>query len=230
MEELVNLAVRTLHHLPLESGSRKIRILLAEKGLEFALTVEKIWERRPSFLQLNPAGEVPVLLEADGTSIAGAGVIAEYLEEAYPEPSLLGRTPIDRAETRRLVNWFEVKFRREVTANLVDEKLMKRFLGQGGPNASAIRAGLANVHYHLDYIAWLSERRRWLAGDSISLADITAAAELSAVDYLGDVPWDEHAGAKQWYARLKSRPSVRPLLADHVPGVPPAKHYADLDF
>ncbi len=230
MEELVRLAVRTLHHLPLEPGSRKIRILLAEKGLEFALTVEKIWERRPSFLQLNPAGEVPVLLEADGTSIAGAGVIAEYLEEAYPEPSLLGRAPIDRAETRRLVNWFEVKFRREVTANLVDEKLMKRFLGQGGPNASAIRAGLANVHYHLDYIAWLSERRRWLAGDSISLADITAAAELSAVDYLGDVPWDEHAGAKQWYARLKSRPSVRPLLADHVPGVPPAKHYADLDF
>ncbi len=222
--------MRTLHHLPLDTGSRKIRILLAEKGLEFELKMEKIWERRLSFLQLNPAGEVPVLLEADGTSIAGAGVIAEYLDEAYPEPGLLGRTPLDRAETRRLVNWFEVKFQREVTRNLVDEKIMKRFLGQGGPEASAIRAGLANVHYHLDYIAWLSERRRWLAGDGFSLADITAAAELSAVDYLGDVPWDEHAAAKQWYARLKSRPSVRPLLADHVPGVSPAKHYADLDF
>ncbi len=222
--------MRTLHHLPLDTGCRKIRILLAEKGLEFELKMEKIWERRPSFLQLNPAGEVPVLLEADGTSIAGAGVIAEYLDEAYPEPGLLGRTPLDRAETRRLVNWFEVKFQREVTRNLVDEKIMKRFLGQGGPEASAIRAGLANVHYHLDYIAWLSERRRWLAGDGFSLADITAAAELSAVDYLGDVPWDEHAAAKQWYARLKSRPSVRPLLADHVPGVSPAKHYADLDF
>ncbi len=222
--------MRTLHHLPLDTGCRKIRILLAEKGLEFELKMEKIWERRPSFLQLNPAGEVPVLLEADGTSIAGAGVIAEYLDEAYPEPGLLGRTPLDRAETRRLVNWFEVKFQREVTRNLVDEKIMKRFLGQGGPESSAIRAGLANVHYHLDYIAWLSERRRWLAGDGFSLADITAAAELSAVDYLGDIPWDEHAAAKQWYARLKSRPSVRPLLADHVPGVSPAKHYADLDF
>jgi glutathione S-transferase len=192
--------------------------------------MEKVWERRPSFLQLNPAGEVPVLIEADGTSIAGAGVIAEYLEEAYPEPSLLGGTPIDRAETRRLVTWFEVKFQREVTRNLVDEKIMKRFLGQGEPNAGAIRAGHANVHYHLDYVAWLSERRRWLAGDDFSLADITAAAELSAVDYLGDVPWEEHAGAKHWYARVKSRPSVRPLLADHVPGVPPPGHYADLDF
>ncbi len=222
--------MRTLHHLPLDTGSRKIRILLAEKRLEFELKMEKIWERRPSFLQLNPAGEVPVLLESDGTSIAGAGVIAEYLEEAYPEPNLLGRGPIDRAETRRLVTWFEVKFQREVTRNLVDEKIMKRVLGQGGPDAGAIRAGLANVHDHLDYIAWLSERRRWLAGDSISLADITAAAELSAVDYLGDLPWNDHGGAKQWYARLKSRPSVRPLLADHVPGVPPAEHYADLDF
>jgi len=222
--------MRTLHHLPLESGSRKIRILLAEKGLAFELKMEKIWERSPAFLQLNPAGEVPVLIEADGTSIAGAGVIAEYLEEAYPEPSLLGRTPLDRAETRRLVTWFEHKFQREVTRNLVDEKIMKRFLAQGGPNAGAIRAGHANVHYHLDYIAWLSERRRWLAGDDFSLADITAAAELSAVDYLGDVPWDEHAGAKRWYARIKSRPSVRPLLADHVPGVSPPAHYADLDF
>lgn len=222
--------MRTLHHLPLESGSRKIRILLAEKRLEFELKVEKVWERSPSFLQLNPAGEVPVLLEPDGTSIAGAGVIAEYLEEAYPESNLLGETPIDRAETRRLVTWFEGKFQREVTRNLVDEKIMNRLLGRGEPNAGAIRAGLANVHYHLDYIAWLSERRRWLAGDDFSLADITAAAELSAVDYLGDVPWDEHEGAKQWYARVKSRPSVRPLLADHVPGVPPPAHYADLDF
>jgi glutathione S-transferase len=222
--------MRILYHLPLDSGCRKIRILLAEKKLDFELKVEKVWERRASFLQLNPAGEVPVLIEADGTSIAGGGVVAEYLEEAYPEPSLLGGAPIDRAETRRLITWFEVKFEREVTRNLVGEKIMKRVLGQGEPHAGAIRAGHANVHYHLDYIAWLSERRRWLAGDDFSLADITAAAELSAVDYLGDVPWDDHGEAKHWYARVKSRPSLRPLLADRIPGNPPPKHYADLDF
>ena len=222
--------MRTLYHLPLDPGSRKIRILLAEKQLEFELKVEKIWERRQSFLRINPAGEVPVLIEANGVSISGAGVAAEYLEEAYPEPNLLGEDPVDRAETRRLVNWFEIKFQREVSQNLVDEKIMKRFLGLGQPDASAIRAGHANLRYHLDYLSWLSERRRWLAGEAFTLADVTAAAHLSAVDYLGDVPWEQHPEAKDWYARVKSRPSLAALLADYIPGVPPPKHYADLDF
>ena len=222
--------MRTLYHLPLDAACRKLRIHLAEKGLPFELKVEKVWERRESFLALNPAGELPVLVEPDGLSIAGGPVVAEYLEEAFPETNLLGREPLDRAETRRLVHWFAVKFHREVTQNLVDEKFMKRFLRAGQPDTSAIRAGHANVRYHLDYIAWLTERRRWLAGDAFTLADIAAAAELSAVDYLGDVPWDEHSGAKDWYQRIKSRPSLRPLLADAVPGLAPAAHYADLDF
>lgn len=222
--------MRTLYHLPLDPGCRKIRILLAEKGLEFELKTEKTWERRESFLALSPAGEVPVLIEDDGTSIPGAGVLAEYLDEGYPDPPLIGGTPLDRAETRRLAVWFDVKFQQEVSTNLIQEKMMKRFLGLGEPNASAIRAGHANIHYHLDYIGWLIDRRRWLAGDDFSLADISAAAQLSAVDYLGDVPWAEHIGAKDWYARVKSRPSLRAILVDLVPGATPPKHYADLDF
>ena len=177
--------MRTLYHLPLDAHCRKIRILLGEKKLDFALKAEKVWERRQGFLRLNPAGDVPVLQEDDGTAIPGASVVAEYLEEAYPEPTLLGQTPLDRAETRRLANWFDLKFHREVTGNLVEEKVMKRFLGLGQPDASALRAGHANVHYHLDYIGWLCDRRRWLAGDDFSLADIAAAAQVSAVDYLG---------------------------------------------
>jgi glutathione S-transferase len=222
--------MRVLYHFPLHAGCREIRILLAEKKLDCALEAEKIWERRAEFLQLNPAGEVPVLVDEDDAVLPGARVIVEYLEEVYPEPGFLGGSPIERAEVRRLIDWFGLKFHREVTHGLVDERIMKRFLGMGAPSSQAIRAGLHNIGYHLDYIAWLSERRRWLAGDEFSLADITAAAELSTVDYLGDVPWDGHAEAKDWYARVKSRPSMRPLLADLVPGVPPPKHYADLDF
>jgi len=222
--------MRQLYHIAIEPGCRMVRVLLAEKGLEVELRPEKIWERREVFLRLNPAGQVPVLVDEDGTSIPGASVVAEYLEEVYPDPSLLGRNPVDRAEVRRLSSWFAEKFHREVTANLVDEKIMKRFLGLGTPNSGAIRAGHANIHYHLEYIAWLCDRRRWLAGDAFSRADITAAAELSAVDYLGDVPWAEHAQAKDWYARVKSRPSFRAILADHISGARPPKHYADLDF
>jgi glutathione S-transferase len=222
--------MRRLYHFCLQPASRKLRILLKEKGLEFELQAENAWERRDAFLALNHAGETPVLVEEDGTALGDATAIAEYLEEIHPSPGFLGETPTARAEVRRLVGWFDAKFNREVTANLLEQKVLRRLKGNGGPDSQAIRNGNANIHTHLEYIAWLIDRRRWLAGDEFSLADITAAAHLSAIDYIGDVPWDRHPGAKDWYARVKSRPSVRPLLADQFPGVTPPAHYSDLDF
>jgi glutathione S-transferase len=222
--------MRTLFHLPLCPFSRKVRIVLTEKNLDFELKHERVWERRPDYLALNPAAEVPVLIESDGKVVADSSVICEFLEEVYRERLLLGIDPVDRVEIRRLVAWFDLKMNREVTLNLVGEKMMKRMMGYGNPNSSAIRAGHANIHYHLDYIAYLVERRRWLAGDHFSLADIAAAAHLSVLDYIGDVPWGSHELAKDWYARIKSRPAFRPLLADHIAGHPPPEHYADLDF
>lgn len=223
--------MRTLYHLALSPFSRKVRVVLREKNLDFELKVEKVWERRPEFLAMNPAGTVPVLVEGDGTTIAESGVICEYLEEVHPgERTLIGSTPVERVEVRRLVAWFDQKFSREVTDNLLREKMMKKFLGLGEPNSSAIRAGYSNIHYHLDYIGWLTERRKFLAGDKYSLADVAAAAHLSCLDYIGDVPWSDHPRAKDWYARIKSRPAFRPLLGDLIAGAPPPKHYADLDF
>jgi len=222
--------MRVLYHLTLSPFSRKVRVVLAEKSLEFTLKSEKVWERRPEFLALNPAGEVPVLIESDGTVLAGTDAIVEYLDEVYREKILIGINAIDRAEVRRVCEWFDVKMNLEVTENLLGEKIMKRYGAHGQPNSHAIRAGHANLPYHLDYIGYLVERRRWLAGDHFSAADIAAAAHLSALDYLGDVPWDAHEAAKEWYARIKSRPSFRAILSDHVPGLPPPAHYTDLDF
>ncbi len=222
--------MRTLYHGWLSPFSRKVRIVLGEKGLEFDLVVEKDWERRREFLMLNPAGTVPVLVEQDGAVFSDANAICEYLDESHSPGALAGTEARDRAETRRLVAWFDQKFFREVTSNLVGEKLYKRFMGMGTPDSGAIRAGHANLVPHLEYIAWLCDRRTWLGGANFGLADIAAAAQISCVDYLGDVPWAGHAGAKDWYARVKSRPSFRPLLADYIPGLPPPKHYANLDF
>ncbi|HJU15069.1 MAG TPA: glutathione S-transferase family protein [Stellaceae bacterium] len=222
--------MRVLYHQWLSPFSRKVRVILQEKNLDFTLKLERVWERRPEFLALNPAGEVPVLLEPDGTVLAGSTAIVEYLDEVYRDKILIGLTSQERAEVRRLIAWFDVKMNREVTENLLGEKMMKRLRGDGQPNSLAIRAGHANLPHHLDYIGYLVERRRWLAGDQFSAADITAAAQLSCLDYLGDVPWDSHEPAKEWYARIKSRPSFRPLLADRLPGLPPPKHYTDLDF
>lgn len=222
--------MRKLHHHTLFAASRLARIILAEKGLPHEVVAERPWERRDEFLALSPAGVVPVLLEADGVAAAGPWTLIEYLEDAYPDSPLLPREVAARAEARRLTEWFLIKFDREVTENLVVEKLVRRLSGEGHPHTSAIRAGLANIHYHLDYIAYLAERRPYLAGDHLSVADLAAAAQLSLIDYLGDVPWETNPETREWYARMKSRPSVRALLAETVPGCPPPSHYTDLDF
>jgi glutathione S-transferase len=222
--------MRTLYHLWLNPFCRKVRLCLHEKRVEFKMRAESVWERRDDFLVLNPAGEVPVLVEDDGTAISGSDAICEYLDEIHKEPPLLGHTPLERAEARRLIYWFDRKFNEEVTVNLVGEKMVKRFLGLGEPDSTKVRAGFTNIHTHLEYIAYLVDRRKWLAGGHLTLADLSAAAHLSAVDYVGDVPWKDHEVAKDWYARVKSRPSFRTLLDDNIRGAPPPKHYKDLDF
>lgn len=222
--------MRILFHLPLSPFSRKVRLALGEKRIPFDLRVERVWERREEFLDMNPAGTVPVLVEENGLVIADSTAICEYLDEAYPDTPLLGRTLAERAEVRRLVAWFDHKFNFEVTRCLVYEKHMKRELGRGNPDGSAIRAGYQNLRPHLDYLGWLAESRHWLAGPTLTLADLAAAAQVSALDYIGDVDWGASEAAKEWYARIKSRPSFRPLLGDRVSGVTPPGHYADLDF
>lgn len=222
--------MRLLYHLPLSPYCRKVRLVLAEKRLPFELKVERVWERREAFLALNPAASVPVLEEDNGLAIPDSGVICEYLDEAYPDTGLLGTTLGERVEVRRLVAWWDDRFDREVTRNLNGEKYYKRVSGLGHPDARALRAGYANLRAHLDYLGWLAETRKWLAGNVLSLADLAAAAHLSVLDYQGDVDWSVSPPARDWYARMKSRPSFRPLLADRIPGFTPPAHYADLDF
>ena len=217
-----------LHHFPLCPFCRKVRVALHEKEEHPELQVVEPWHRQRELTVLNPAAEVPVLEDRDRV-ICDSWAICEYLDETRPEPPLLGKSLMERAEIRRLVAWFDTKFVREVTDPVWGEKLIKRIKGDA-PNSAAVRGGLANIHAHLDYIGFLFDRRNWLAGDALSLADIAAAAQLSVLDYLGDVPWDGHPDAKLWYARIKSRPSFRPLLQDRLPGLKPAPHYDDLDF
>jgi len=222
--------MRVLFHLPLSPYARKVRLVLAEKRLPFDLRVEKVWERRPDYLELNPAGTVPTLVEDNGLVIPDSAVICEYLDEAYPDLGLMGRTLAERVEIRRLATWFDGKFATEVTHNLLGEKFMRRLAGRGNPDPGAIRTGYTALRYHLDYIGWLAETRTWLAGEALSLADFAAAAHLSSLDFIGDVDWSLSPAAKDWYARMKCRPSFRGLLTDRVSGVVPPAHYADLDF
>jgi glutathione S-transferase len=225
----------TLLQHPLCPLSRYVRLILNEYALEARLVEERFWERREEFLLLNPAGEVPVLVQDGMPPVPGAAVIAEYLQETYAgENALMPVDILERVEVRRLAGWFNDKFHAEVSGPLVMERVFKRHMtreqGGGPPDTDAMRAARNNIRYHLAYIGWLVEARDWLAGDRLSFADLAAAGHLSAVDYLGEVPWSENEAAKNWYARVKSRPSFRPLLAETLAGLPAAKNYANLDF
>ena len=218
-----------LYHIAMSPYCRKVRLILAEKRIECELIEERYWERDPSFLRRNPAAKVPVL-EIDGKIMSESAAICEYLEEKYPNPSLM---PVDihqRYEVRRLVGWFDDKFHRDVTSKLVYERVTKKIMGHGYPDSKNVKDGAKKIKFHLDYIAWLLEQRSWLAGDVMSLADFAAAAHLSALDYISDVDWHRSKTLKDWYAKIKSRPAFRSILADQISGFPQPSHYADLDF
>lgn len=226
--------MRTLLHMPLDPACRTARLILAEKGLVTKLVETPPWSGDATLAARNPACAVPVLIDEPPSggeiSVSPAIVIAEYLEEAYPANALLPGTSAGRAEARRLFMWFEDKFETDVNAAIVRRKIDDRLQGRRRTDPDQHRAGTEALAWHLDYLSWLLEHRAWLAGEKMTIADVAAAAHLSANDYLGAVSWSEFPQAKEWYARLKCRPSFRPLLADRIKGLPPPSHYDDLDF
>jgi glutathione S-transferase len=229
-----------LTHFKLCPLSRSIRLLLAELDMDVALADELPWAWRPAFLALNPSGDLPVLELGGGLVVSGAYAISEYVGELVRrgEPEDRLRDPFpgsdeDRAEVRRLVDWFHRKLAAEVSREMLREKVEVRLrpeLARHRPDAELMRALRANLRYHLSYVSHLVDQRRWLAGDDMSFADLAAAGHLSCLDYLDEVPWDAFPAAREWYVRLKSRPSFRPLLADRLPGIVAPLHYDNLDF
>ena len=218
-----------LYHHPLSPFCRKVRLCLAEKGLEVELVEERYWEQRPEFQRISPTGKVPAL-RLEGTIFNSSQAITEYLDEEYSQPALLPHSPKARYEARRIVDWFDDKFYTEVSAPLLGERVMKKITGQGHPDSSRVMSGLKRARFHIDYMDWLLDSRKWLAGDRMTLADFAAAAHISCLDYISDVDWTRSELVKEWYAKIKSRPAFRSILADHVPGFRPPAHYSDLDF
>lgn len=224
--------MRNLYHHILIAGCRAVRIALAEKRVQpVNLITEPFWQEREEFFALNPACQVPVLQEKNyETIVCGTVPILEYLEEAYPDISLHGNDFDDRAEIRRMIEWFEGVFSKEVTELIVYEKYYKKLIDGAPIDSSNIRKGSNNLPKHLDYIGWLVERRGWLACNKFSFADIVAVAHLSSLDYVNAVPWEHNQTARDWYSVVKSRPSFREILNDRIPAFAPPEHYSDLDF
>lgn len=220
--------VLLVHH-SISPQSRKVRLIMAEKKMLFVLKEEEPWQISGNILELNPAGDLPILV-FDGNVISGNYAVTEYLEESNPQYRLFPEDVKERAEVRRIMDWFDVKFYNEVYKYIVTEKIIKRFRLKQAPNSKILKAGLNNLKFHMEYVDYLADRNSYLAGKNLTLADLTVAAHLSIIDYLGDIPWGDYKNAKVWYAKMKSRPSFKDILKDNIRGITPSKTYADLDF
>ncbi|WP_298471570.1 glutathione S-transferase family protein [uncultured Erythrobacter sp.] len=219
-----------LYQFPLCPFSRKIRLLMGEKNIAYDLVREDPWAASDMFFNLNPAGRTPVLVDEDrGIVIADSRAIGEYFEETVDRSPMINGTATGRAEIRRLTALFDENFYADVTAPLLSERMKKRIVLRQPPDSKALREAMKMAHGHLDYIDWLIDNRPWLAGSTMSMADLAAAAQISVADYLGGIDWTGHEQTRGWYAVFKSRPSFRPLLTERMDVIKPPAHYALVD-
>ena len=224
------MALPELFHHPMSPFCRKVRVCLDELGVDFSLIRADAMPPQEKFPELIPAGEVPVFIDGSGPPLANSQAIVEFLQDTHEKPDLLGRTPEERAETRRLVAWFDGRMYDDVTRIVIEEKIHKWRQMRGKPDSAVLAAARGALRLHLNDMERLLATRFWLAGERFSLADIAAAAQISCIDYVGDVPWTYPKATREWYARIKSRPSLRSILDDRLAGMPPQDHYADPDF
>jgi glutathione S-transferase len=220
-----------LYQFPLCPFSRKVRLYLLEKNINVDIAVENFWEQREEFLALNPQGQIPILIcYKTETIITGSNVICEFMEERSNGIKFFGDEAYQRAEVKRIVDWFDDKFFNEVTKYILFEKIIKYYKNAGSPDPLYVRAASINLENHLSYMSYLLSNRKWLAGNKISMADFTAAAHISILDYLGDISWKSNKEIKDWYLLIKSRPSFTNILQDLVIGFKPSKNYFNLDL
>jgi len=220
-----------IYQFPLCPFSRKVRLLLAEKGIELELVRESPWLRRDEFVDMNPACQTPVLVDAPkGNIFIDSTAICEYFEETIDRAPMIPGTAVNRAEVRRLVAWFDHGLYNEVVGPMLEERMRKRLVSRDPPDTRVLRDAMKSANAHLEYIDYLLDHRRWLAGPVLSLADLTAAAHLSVADYLGGIEWRGHKQTTDWYAVMKSRPSFRSLLGERMEVIAPPAHYDKVDF
>jgi glutathione S-transferase len=203
---------------------------LKEKALDHELIIDYPWNRKNAFSERHVFSDLPTLVDLDGSAFEGWYSIIEYFEHSYRSTSLFGTTQKEKAETRRIISLFNEMFFSDVTKNIVFEKVMKKHYERSSPDSSRLRKGSEEMVKYFDYITWIMDYRNWLAGNDFSLADIAAAAQISCVDYTGSIKWEDFPIVKDWYVRIKSRPSFRDILADRITNISPPPHYQELDY
>jgi glutathione S-transferase len=217
-----------LYHFSLCPFSRKVRFFLNESEIKYQKEEVEFWKREPFFMKLNPACETPILYEKKkDLVIVDSFVIVNYLANLSKTNFWYEKNNF--FETQRLEMWFDKKFYNEVSKYILEEKLYNLFTKKN-INGRRLRAGQQNLDEHIKYMEYLLNKRKWLAGEHFSLADIAGATQISCLDYLGEVRWNRYKTLKRWYLIIKSKPSFVDILQDRMDLVPPVKYYSEVDF
>jgi glutathione S-transferase len=190
---------------------RRVRIFLAEKGITVPyeqVDIAKLEHRLPGFAEMNPMRQVPVLVLDDGTAIAESVAICRYFEETQPEPALFGKTALERAivemwnRRMELGLFYRVAqcFRHTHPAMAPLETPQVKDWGE------------ANRPRAIEMLEWMDKelaRRRHIAGENYSIADITA---LVAVDFMRAARIErppQLRNLERWHSEVSTRPSAK---------------------
>ena len=220
----------TLYHYYLCPSSRFIRLVLEEYKISYDTQLENYWKPQKEFLLLNPAGHLPVLINLDNYALIGANVCMEYFKSLNLKPNLMNDEYKEQAEIRRICHWFEIVFKKEVLDPIIYEKVYSRVVESINPNSNNIRSALQNLNFHIQYFDYLLKHRDWIVGDSLTYSDLIASANFSTMDYLGLLDFGKCQHIKEWYLKLKSRPSFKILLKDQIVGLNPDNNYKYIDL
>ena len=222
--------MKTLYYYPLDAFGRIIRVYLNERSIEYQEVEDYPWDRKYRFSENHMFSDLPTLVENSNTILEGCYSIVEHIEQMRRSDLLSGNSLKEKEEICRISSLFNINFFADVTNNIVFERVIKRHLDRSSPDSASIRKGNNNIKKYFNYISWLINRRSWLAGKNFSFADISAAAQISCIDYMGSIEWESYPEVKDWYVRIKSRPSFRKILKDRIIDINPPSFYSDLDF
>jgi glutathione S-transferase len=199
-----------LYDLPASPNARRVRIFIAEKGLEIptiAVDMTKGENKRPDYLEKNSLGKMPLLELDDGTCIAESGAICRYLEEIHPEPILMGRTPVARAQ----VEMWNRRMELEILLPLINVFAHTHEMWQG-VHTQVAEWGEICRETALARLAWLDTEisgRDFIVNDDYTVADITAQCALVLGKAVGVRVPQELDNVNAWFARVAARPTAR---------------------
>ncbi|MCP5161356.1 MAG: glutathione S-transferase family protein [Hahellaceae bacterium] len=199
-----------IYEMKVAPNPRRVRMFLAEKGIAMEyvqLDLGKGENLSPEFREKNPMAKVPVLELDDGTCISESMAICRYFEELQPEPALMGRTPLEKAQIEMWQRWIEFYFL--MPTGMCFQHSSGYFKDRMTPVPEWGAVCRDNVVKFFERLNRHLEHHRYLVGDQFSIADITAlcTVDFNKVNQLGILPEQTHL--QRWYKEVSSRPSAK---------------------